>query len=452
MNEQREGGPGFVLWTTDDFPGYSKLSGEQGREIQNALDEVRKEADRASGLSRPPEGIQKGGDGESVCWKNRTPVPYLKEYVPALSDALDQANKRRGNRPKLRLRLAVTYGTAMDAPGGVAGRPPIEAERLVSSRPCKYVTEKLADSGLVVIISDRVFQDTVNEGWEELDPRAYVPVRLRDKNRMTWAAHITVPGVSPDRVRLATLRQRYGKPAACAAAAGIAVLGLLGALTPWSGPSGNQVLPHLSPTPTVTPSSSPSPSVSPSASPSRSKSEDESGGAPMSDRSDPPASVTPRPTPAAVEYQDGMIENAGNGLVMGVYGDTATAGTPVVLIRAGSDKGEIWTRAKPSGNGAEYAFNASQFFIYNGLASDRSTMLSLDANTNAAQMVSTGYGGPYGATAWTRSEVTGGPDNAWYLQMVSGGATLCLTAHGKGKALTLSTCVAGDETQEWILH
>ena len=59
MSEQREGGLGYVLWTTDDFPDYSKLSGAQQHEVLEALAAVRAEADERSGIPRPPDGIEK---------------------------------------------------------------------------------------------------------------------------------------------------------------------------------------------------------------------------------------------------------------------------------------------------------------------------------------------------------------------------------------------------------
>ncbi|UIX35710.1 RICIN domain-containing protein [Streptomyces sp. GQFP] len=459
MNEQREGGLRFVLWTTDDFPDYSKLSGAQQHEILEALVGIRAEADKESGISRPPKGIQSRGDGEAVCWKKLTAVPYLKQYVPALSDALDKANKRRsGDVPKLRLRLAVTYGATKDGGGGAAGTPPIEAERLVSSRPCKDVSEKLADSGLVVIISDRVFQDVVKQGWDGLDPKAYVPVKVQDKHGTHWAAHITVPGAAPGRVRAVFRRQRMIKPAVCAAAVVVVALGLVGALTPWSWSSSSQGAAEVTPdavstTPDGTPS--PTPSVTPSPSPSVSESGPAGGagsGSLISAESgspDPAPTPTPTkkpsPTPPKVTYRPGMAENVGDGLVMALYDDSVAEGTGVTVVPAGSSRSQRWTtETAPFG-----PYSESEFFIYNELDTERSVALALDSDSRVG-LASTANGVTFSGalSAWTSPEVEGGSGKAWYLKSGDG----CLTDHGKNKQLTVTTCQAGNKAQQWILH
>lgn len=455
MNEQREGGLRFVLWTTDDFPDYSKLSGAQQHEILEALVGIRAEADKESRISRPPKGIQSRGDGEVVCWKKLTAVPYLKEYVPALADALDKANRRRsGDVPKLRLRLAVTYGPTKDGGGGAAGMPPIEAERLVSSRPCKDVSEKLSDSGLVVIISDRVFQDVVKQGWDGLDPKAYVPVKVQDKHGMHWAAHITVPGAAVGRVRAVFRRQRMIKPAVCAAAVVVVALGLVVALTPWSWSSSSQGTPKVttdtvSTTPDGTPS--PTPSVTPSPSPRASES-GPAGGAgsdsPISAESgspDPTPTPTkkPSPTSAKATYRPGMAENVGDGLVMALDGDSLAEGTGVTVVPAGSSKSQRWT----TGEAPVGVYTPSEFFIYNDLDSQHSVTLALDSNGEVG--LTSSYNIYSGAlSAWTSPEVEGGSGEAWYLKSGDG----CLTDHGRNKPLTVTACQDGNKAQQWILH
>lgn len=458
LSEQREGGPRSVLWTTDDFPDYSKLSGAQQHEILEALTAIRAEADKASGISRPPKGIQSRGDGEAVCWKKLTAVPYLKEYVPALSDALDKANKRRrGDAPKLRLRLAVTYGTTLDGSGGAAGVPPIEAERLVSSRPCKLVSQRLADSGLVVIISDRVFQDVVEQGWEGLESTAYVPVKAQDKHGKSWAAHITVPGVATARVRAVFRRQRMIKPVACAVAVVVAALGLVGALTQGSWSSSSQGASDATPDTVNTAPSTPggTPSPTPSATPSPSPRASESGlsGGAVSDSltsvepvsPDPTPTKKPSPTPAKVTYRPGMAENVGDGLVMALYDDSVEEGTGVTVVLAGSGTSQRWMmESAPFG-----PYSDSEFFIYNELDTERSVTPALDSNGRVG-LATTANGAIFsgGLSAWTMTEAAGSSRAAWYLKSDGG----CLTDHGKDKQLTVTTCVPGNKAQQWILH
>ncbi|MGI5166574.1 hypothetical protein ACQEU3_19685 [Spirillospora sp. CA-253888] len=147
-----------------DATGYGSGDDQRQSIIQAGLLDVLDQAAASAGLDRENWERQGAGDGEfSVLPPQIAEGRLVGDFPLHLATFL---GRRNGNAPwenRLRLRLAIHYGTAIADVNGRSGQGPVEVARLCDSPPLRAaLRESRAD--LAVIISDRVFSDTVRQG------------------------------------------------------------------------------------------------------------------------------------------------------------------------------------------------------------------------------------------------------------------------------------------------
>jgi hypothetical protein len=101
----------------------------------------------------------------------------------------------------------VHFGVAYPAANGVAGQAPVEVSRLVQWPPLKRVLAENTDVNLILILSDRLFAETVKQGHTSYNVDDFVRVHVREKefDGEAWVW-------SPDHdVRLLTYLARRGQ-------------------------------------------------------------------------------------------------------------------------------------------------------------------------------------------------------------------------------------------------
>lgn len=189
-----------------DARGYGGAPVRMQGDIQQGLLDVLDVAAKETGLKRDTWSRQPGGDGELAVLPPEEPEVRVVERFPReLDDALFRHNRDLNRDARLRLRLAVHFGTAKPGPNGYAHAGPVVVSRLCDS---DQLRNALMTSGadLAVIFSRQIYTDTIRSGLTILDPSGLRRVRVTkkefDEDAWIWVpgravAGRDVPGSSP---------------------------------------------------------------------------------------------------------------------------------------------------------------------------------------------------------------------------------------------------------------
>ncbi|RZE02820.1 hypothetical protein C0Q64_11110 [Streptomyces albidoflavus] len=167
-----------------DAEKYSRLDTPGQEALQADLVRVLEEAAMLSGLDRTTWERQPKGDEEFAVLPADTQEPLvLGRFVRHLAVRIGERNANRAEGERMRLRLAIDFGVARTAALGHSGPAPVSVARYLNADQLKRVLEKLSSTDLVVIVSDRVYQDVVRfrGDGQGLDPARYVKVHVRKK-------------------------------------------------------------------------------------------------------------------------------------------------------------------------------------------------------------------------------------------------------------------------------
>ncbi|WP_067899368.1 hypothetical protein [Actinomadura chibensis] len=165
-----------------DATGYGSGDDQRQSAIQTGLLDVLDRAADSTGLDRGGWERQRAGDGEfSVLLPQTAEGRLVGDFPRHLAAFL---SRRNGDAPwehRLRLRLAIHYGTAIADVNGRSGRGPVEVARLCDSPQLRAaLTESRAD--LAVMLSDRIFTDIVRNGHAlSVAPEDFREVRVEVK-------------------------------------------------------------------------------------------------------------------------------------------------------------------------------------------------------------------------------------------------------------------------------
>ncbi|GAA3447191.1 hypothetical protein [Planomonospora venezuelensis] len=199
------------LLVSVDAKGYSSSTAHWQGRLQAALLTVLDRAAERAGLSRATWKVQGAGDGELAVLPPGEPEPRVVDDFPRhLAAELRRHNRDVPEGKHLRLRLAVHFGPAIIAGNGFAGRGPIDVRRLCD---CEAVRTALDSSGaaLAVILSQRVFSETVAQEHTSLEPAMFrkVTVRVKEFADEAW---VWVPGHDIGDLRIPDAQMDTGPP------------------------------------------------------------------------------------------------------------------------------------------------------------------------------------------------------------------------------------------------
>src|SRR5437868_4759229 len=153
------------LLVSVDAAGYGNGSDQEHFAVQSGLTAVLDQAAARANLRRHLWVKQGAGDGELAILPHGEPEPVIvDQYVRYLDEALTAHNANPASLRKIRLRMAVHFGTAMLADNGYAGQGVVAVSRLVESDPVKDALAAAPQACLAVILSRQIFDDVVRQG------------------------------------------------------------------------------------------------------------------------------------------------------------------------------------------------------------------------------------------------------------------------------------------------
>lgn len=192
-----------------DLKGYGRGTDRKQAYLQAGFVAIHRRAAEAAGLRRDEWPIQEGGDGELAILPATESEPrVVDQYMRALADALRAHNETRPAADRLRLRIAVAYGTAYRGANGYVGQAVVEANRLISAEAIKRLFDDHKNVNLILILSQRVFDDLVRQEHTSYRPEDFAEIRVREKE-YEGSAWIWTPDVAMGDL-LAYVRQEAG--------------------------------------------------------------------------------------------------------------------------------------------------------------------------------------------------------------------------------------------------
>ncbi len=172
-----------------DLKSYGAADDQLQRELQELLVRTLDRAGEAAGLDRTAWRRQAKGDEEWAVLPAATPEgDVVDRYVRALDAELARTNRYRVPVAKLRMRMAIHFGTTVEGANGYPGQDAVLVSRLLNSEPPHAALEQSPDSDLVVVLSDTLFTSLVAAGHTTLRPGDFrrVDVRVKDFHGHGW--------------------------------------------------------------------------------------------------------------------------------------------------------------------------------------------------------------------------------------------------------------------------
>ncbi|WP_380724132.1 hypothetical protein [Saccharothrix hoggarensis] len=165
-----------------DLRSYGSADDRLQRDLQDQLVRSLDRAGEAAGLDRSAWRRQAKGDEE---WAVLPPATrendVVDRYVRALNAELAATNEYRLPHARLRLRMAIHFGTTVEGANGVPGQDAVLVSRLLNSEPAHAALEQSPNADLVVVLSDLVFTSLVAAGYTTLRVEDFRRVEVRVK-------------------------------------------------------------------------------------------------------------------------------------------------------------------------------------------------------------------------------------------------------------------------------
>lgn len=164
-----------------DLRSYGSADDQLQRELQELLVRSLDRAGAAAGLDRSTWRRQAKGDEEwAVLPASTQDGDVVDRYVRALDTELASVNRYRVPHAKLRMRMAIHFGTTVEGANGVPGQDAVLVSRLLDSEAAHAALEQ-SDADLVVVLSDTLFTSLVAAGFTTLRPDHFRKVDVRVK-------------------------------------------------------------------------------------------------------------------------------------------------------------------------------------------------------------------------------------------------------------------------------
>ncbi|HEV2779000.1 MAG TPA: hypothetical protein VGX25_06315 [Actinophytocola sp.] len=165
-----------------DLEGFSKLGVLDQRMAQTRLGQVLERAATGAGLSRAGWYRQPRGDGELAILPGDTDVALVVAQFPhLLEQALRELRSDSVRHPRLRLRVAMHYEPLSAGEFGPVGSAPIVACRLLDARATKAALAADPAHDLVLVISEKLYDEVVTTRFHGLEPRRFRRMRATIK-------------------------------------------------------------------------------------------------------------------------------------------------------------------------------------------------------------------------------------------------------------------------------
>ncbi|GAA4198570.1 hypothetical protein [Microbispora amethystogenes] len=175
---------GRRLLVAADAEGYGRGDDMRHEAVQSGLVEVLQEAAAEAGLSMDRWSCQEQGDGRLCLPSPDDPeLRVVDDFVWKLEAALRRHNRHLRDEVRLRLRLAMHHGVVVPGRNGYVGQAAVTVCRLLDANEARRALASAPQANLVVVFSERIFEDVVAQGHTGYRPGLFTEVTVRTKER-----------------------------------------------------------------------------------------------------------------------------------------------------------------------------------------------------------------------------------------------------------------------------
>lgn len=194
----------YRLLVAVDIEGYSRRDALDQLQVQRDLSEALDDAAERAGVERDRWVQQVHGDGELAVLPDGEVVPIIGDFTRELARSLHELNGGRPPAgPRLRVRVAIHYGTLSDGPFGPAGDAPIVVSRLLDANPLRRFLRQRQDLDMAFVVSESLYRDVVQTRFCALRPADFTVMRTTTKG-VAYRGYIYNPPAGSPYMRAAS--------------------------------------------------------------------------------------------------------------------------------------------------------------------------------------------------------------------------------------------------------
>jgi class 3 adenylate cyclase len=161
-----------------DIEGYRKRTAQGQQRAQDELCRVLDSAANRASPNRSHWDRQVRGDGELAILPHDVDIPrFIGDFTREMTSALAEINRGRETGQRLRVRLALHYGTLAAGSLGPAGDAPVVASQLVDMDAGRRFLDAHPERDIAVIVSSSLYGDVVSTGFCSLNPADFEVIR-----------------------------------------------------------------------------------------------------------------------------------------------------------------------------------------------------------------------------------------------------------------------------------
>ncbi|RNL85757.1 hypothetical protein [Halostreptopolyspora alba] len=160
-----------------DAESYSSRNRDGQHKLQSDLLEILRRACENGNLNRLEWDTQKQGDGElAILPPGTVEDRTISDFVNELDKALYHHNKALNDAYRVRLRVAVHQGNISVGDNGFAGKAAVTVCRMRDSDQVRAALANRPDSDLVLVVSESIYSDVIEEGTHALYRWRFDPI------------------------------------------------------------------------------------------------------------------------------------------------------------------------------------------------------------------------------------------------------------------------------------
>jgi hypothetical protein len=185
-----------VLLLAMDAWRYGPRDDRQQFDLQRHLAEALSVAAARSGLDQSGWRTQDAGDGLLALLPDGGSEPVLVDpFIRELDTWLARHNHDLMPGARLRLRIAIHHGPAIQAHLGYASGAVVHVCRLRDSRPVRDALNAAPEANLVLVVSALVFEDVIRQRHTSLSASDFTKMEIADETKnFTATAWLRIPG------------------------------------------------------------------------------------------------------------------------------------------------------------------------------------------------------------------------------------------------------------------
>lgn len=188
-----------------DVEKYGDRNTAEQYEAQRVLRFLLEGAARAAGLGLDFWHSQWSGDGLFAVLPTHTSIgERAGRFIQELNVLLGAHNRRPRAQPwtPIRLKVALHEGPVRtDGATGTAGPPAVAVNRLIDADALRVALECCHGADLAVVVSERIFNDYIADGYGDLRPSEFREVHVAAKRKRRYLGYLYMPNCDLFKIR-----------------------------------------------------------------------------------------------------------------------------------------------------------------------------------------------------------------------------------------------------------